>query len=91
MKKDINTKTKMCERCSKLFFHASEVKQQMLTHYEPTFKCEKCQKMFNLKSELNRYSKACGSRVQCTMCPKMFTNFKYLHDHMSSKHASPSD
>ena len=63
----------------------------MLTHYEPTFKCEKCQKMFTLKSELNRHSKACGSRVRCTMCPKIFTNIKYLHDHMSSKDASPND
>ena len=25
------------------------------------------------------------------MCPKMFTNVKYLHDHVSSKHASPND
>ena len=64
-------KTKMCDKCCKLFFHTSEVHAHMATHnIEKHFICEKCHKKFTHCFELNHHIKSCGQTVQCPMCPR---------------------
>ena len=44
LKRHTALKTKMCEKCSKMFYNESKVKAHMLTHYENKFHCDICRK-----------------------------------------------
>ena len=81
-------KTKMCDQCCKLFYHESDPKNHQLIHASSSFACDKCNVKFTQKSERNRHSKTCGTQVQCSQCPRYFTNTKYLQEHISTKHAN---
>ena len=78
----------MCDQCCKLFYHELELRNHQLIHASPSFACDKCNVKFTQKSERNRHSKTCGTQVQCSQCPKYFTNIKYLQEHLATKHAN---
>ena len=47
LKRHTGMKSKMCKKCSKMFFNESKVKVHMLFHHENQFYCDICKKKSN--------------------------------------------
>ena len=79
LKRHIGTKSKMCKKCLKMFFHESEVRVHMLSHYENQFHCDMCKnKSCRNKLELNQHKKSCQKLLSCCYCEKNFKGEKTL-------------
>jgi len=71
-----------CEKCPKLFYTASQLKQHFRVHTgEKPFPCLTCGKKFLQKSHLVRHtlSHTGEKRWECSGCPKKFADKSYLN------------
>ena len=82
----ISRKPYCCTECNKTFSMPNHLKEHKTTHSkEIPFSCNLCKKSFRLNSYLKSHQKIHSKGPTCTHCGKVFSDTKFLENHMLKK------